>query len=100
MTLEEQITDAAKRGELTHLSVCFIDGTFRATFTPATSMGFTTVYLEDPVAALKQALSSTKMVRLRAPKEKTPTSGKDEPTREITAPVTDEFNCFAPETPK
>ncbi|WP_027521749.1 hypothetical protein [Bradyrhizobium sp. Ec3.3] len=63
MTLEELIADAARRGELNHLSVIATERGFHAVFRVASGTGHSSATDKDPVEALRAALTSAKMVR-------------------------------------
>ncbi len=59
-TLEEQIHDLARRGELTHLSLTPRGNTFVASFAPARAMGVFYGEDADPVKAIRAALACTR----------------------------------------
>ena len=63
MNLEDMIRDAAKRGELNHLSMIPTDKGFHAAFRVASSTSHSFGMHEDPVEALRIALKNAKMVR-------------------------------------
>lgn len=72
--LETIIRDAATRGELVHISVVAVAGGFAASYTPASMYGVTHTRNKDPVAAIKEAIATTKTKRTRVSK---PTDDSD-----------------------
>ena len=71
MSLEELINDAAKRGELNHLSIIGSEKGYRACFRVASTCSHASGESRDPVEALTQALKGAKMVRApRGPSHK------------------------------
>ena len=55
-TLDELLSDLARRGELTHLSVAPSGKTFLATYAPARAMGLCLGEDADPAKAIRAAL--------------------------------------------
>lgn len=66
MTLEDKIRDAAKRGELTHLSVIPTRRGWSASYAPATKWSHSIETRADPVEALIAAIDGFKLRKLRA----------------------------------
>jgi len=64
MTLEEQLRDCARRGELNYLSVIPRDprkgGGFSVTYSPATNCAHSFAEHGDPVEAMKAAIAGWK----------------------------------------
>ncbi|MET4240295.1 hypothetical protein [Bradyrhizobium sp. RT10b] len=63
MTLEDLIADAARRGELNHLSIIASGNGFHAVFRIASGGGHASASDKDPVEALRAALTGAKMAR-------------------------------------
>ncbi|MBR0876899.1 hypothetical protein JQ608_06745 [Bradyrhizobium liaoningense] len=63
MSLEELIADAARRGELNHLSIIGTEHGFHAVFRVASGAGHSSGASKDPVEALRAALTGAKMAR-------------------------------------
>lgn len=80
MTLEEIIDDAARRGELVHLSVSnnASGKGFSASYGPASGFGVTIVYDESPSKALHRAIAETKLRAKRPTSNYKPEGGQPE----------------------
>ena len=60
MTLEEQLRDCAKRGELNYLSIIPTRNGFSVTYAPATNCAHSFADHADPVEAMKAAIAGWK----------------------------------------
>jgi hypothetical protein len=90
MTLDDLIRDAAKRGELTHLSVVAVAGGFSATFTPASTFGTVHERDADPVIAMTKAIKAVKLARPSSAPHYTPTKTEAANVRGEPGPLGDE----------
>lgn len=82
--LEDLIRDIVARGELTHLSVSPMPTGkgFTASYAPAGVFGVTIKTHDDPVAALRLAITSTKLKGRRTVSAK-PAAEPDAPTDDM-----------------
>lgn len=66
--LEDMIQQAAKRGELSHLSViCDFKGVFRASYRGANEGHYRHTEADNPVDAMKEALKGVRKTRTAKP---------------------------------
>ena len=70
MTLEEQLRDCAKRGELNYLSIIPMRNGFSATYAPATHCGHGFGDHADPVEAIRLAIKDWKPPRRKSAEPK------------------------------
>lgn len=73
MTLDELIRDTVARGELVHLSVSASPSGkgFSASYGPASGFGITIIHNADPVAALHEAITTTRLRRRKPAQSET-----------------------------
>lgn len=64
-TLDNLIRDAAKRGELTHLSIAPHGKAWICSYAPASTFGVTHKTHADPCEAIRLAITETKVKRRR-----------------------------------